>query len=145
MEGLHDSLYYFERLQKKKIVMIQQFGPPTFYVTFTFVERLWDPLIKTLHTLHASRLNFPNKIKDLQSIHIVELISIDPITCARYYNHGTSFFHKPITKDHSFFGYISDFFIIEFQNHGSEHDHGLLWIKNAPMYGMHKMKKLKSL
>jgi hypothetical protein len=51
--------------------MIQQLGPPTFFATFTFAERLWDPLIKTLHTLHASKLNLPNKIKDFQSNHIV--------------------------------------------------------------------------
>jgi hypothetical protein len=41
--------------------MIRQLGPPTFFVTFTFVERLWDPLIKVLHTLHALRLNLSNK------------------------------------------------------------------------------------
>jgi hypothetical protein len=45
--------------------MIQQLGPPMFFVTFTYAKRLWDPFIKALHTLHASRLNFPNKIKDL--------------------------------------------------------------------------------
>jgi hypothetical protein len=50
--------------------MIRQFGPPTFFVTFTSIKRLWDPLIKTLHTLHASRLNFQNKIENLQFFHI---------------------------------------------------------------------------
>jgi hypothetical protein len=54
--------------------MIQQLGLLTFFVNFTYVERLWDPFIKVLHTLHASRLNLPNKIEDLQSIHILELI-----------------------------------------------------------------------
>jgi hypothetical protein len=44
--------------------MIQQLNPPMSFFTFTSIERLWDPLIKTLHTLHASRLNFSNKIKD---------------------------------------------------------------------------------
>ncbi len=71
LEDLHNSLNYFERLWKKLFVMIQQLGPPTFFATFTFAERLWDPLIKTLHTLHASKLNLPNKIKDFQSNHIV--------------------------------------------------------------------------
>ncbi len=43
-----------------------------------------------------------------------------------------------------FFGmFLSFFFIIEFQNHGSEHDHGLLWIKNAPMYGMHTNEEIE--
>jgi hypothetical protein len=54
--------------------MIQQLGPPTFFVTFTSAERLWDPFIKVLHTLHASKLNLPNKIEDLQPVHIAELI-----------------------------------------------------------------------
>jgi hypothetical protein len=45
--------------------MTRQLNLPTFFVTFTYVERLWGPLIKSLHTLHASRLNFLNKIKDL--------------------------------------------------------------------------------
>jgi hypothetical protein len=65
MEGLHNSPNYFERFQKKLFAMIWQLGPLMFFVTFTYVERLWDPLIKALHTLHASRLNLPNKIKYL--------------------------------------------------------------------------------
>ncbi len=42
--------------------MIQQLGPPMFFITFTYVERLCDPFIKTLHTLHVLRLNFPNRL-----------------------------------------------------------------------------------
>jgi len=41
-------------------------------------------------------------------------------------------------KTSNFFGHISNFyFIVEFQNCESEHDHGLLWIKDAPMYKVH--------
>jgi hypothetical protein len=54
--------------------MVRQFGLPTFSVTFTFVERLWDLFIKALHTLHASRLNLPNKIEDFQFVHRTKLI-----------------------------------------------------------------------
>jgi hypothetical protein len=46
----------------------------------------------------------------------------------------------------SLFIYIYNFyfiFVIEFQNRGSEHDHGLLWIKNAPMYGVHINEKIE--
>jgi hypothetical protein len=28
------------------------------------------------------------------------------------------------------------FFVTKFQNHGSEHDHGLLWIKDAQIHGI---------
>jgi hypothetical protein len=56
--------------------MIRQLGLPTFFVTFTYTKRLWDPFIRVLHIVHASRLNLPNKIKDLQSFHIIELIHV---------------------------------------------------------------------
>ncbi len=62
MEGPCNSLDYFERLQKKLFAMIRQLHLSTLFVTFTLVERLWDPFMKALHTLHASRLNIPNKI-----------------------------------------------------------------------------------
>jgi hypothetical protein len=44
--------------------MIRQLGLPTFFVTFTYTKRLWDPFIKALHTVHALRLNLPNQIED---------------------------------------------------------------------------------
>jgi len=40
-------------------------------------------------------------------------------------------------KDNSIFGHLLDFFfVIEFQSRGSQHDHGLLWVTNAPIYGL---------
>ncbi len=35
------------------------------------------------------------------------------------------------------------FFITNFQNRGSERDHGFLWIKNAPMYGVHTNEEIE--
>ncbi len=64
--------------------MIKQLGHLTFFITFTSTKRLCDPLIKVLHTLHVLKLNLPNKIEDLQFIHITKLIQSDLVTCARY-------------------------------------------------------------
>jgi hypothetical protein len=72
LQNLCNSPNYFERLRKKLFIMIKQLGLPTFFVIFTFVERLWDLFIKALHTLYVSRLNLSNKIEDLQSFHIIE-------------------------------------------------------------------------
>jgi hypothetical protein len=49
-------------------------------------------------------------------------------------------YHK---RSLSFKVYFWFFFIIKFQNHGSEHDHGLLWEKNAPMYGVHTNEEIE--
>jgi hypothetical protein len=105
---------------------------------------LWDPFIKALNTLHVKKLNLPNKIEDLQSINITKLIHNDPITCARYYDHKTSCFHTLFNKDPSICGQVCDLcFVTKFQNHGSEHDHGLLWIKDAPIYGINTNEKIE--
>jgi hypothetical protein len=70
LEGLCNSPDYFQRLRKKLFAMIRQFGLPRFFVIFTSTKILWDPFIKAFHTLHASKLNLSNKLKDLQSVHI---------------------------------------------------------------------------
>ncbi len=68
----------------------------------------------------------------------------DLVMCVRYYDHKTSFFCKIMTKDHYSFGHISNFyFVTKFQNHGNEHNQGLLWIKDALMYGMHTNEEIE--
>jgi hypothetical protein len=40
-------------------------------------------------------------------------------------------------KDNSIFGHLlKKFFVTKFQNHGSQHEHGFLWVANAPIYGL---------
>jgi hypothetical protein len=49
-----------------------------------------------------------------------------------------------MTKDYYIFGHISDFYlVIKFQNCRSEHNDGLLQIKNAPIYGVHKNEEIE--
>ncbi len=90
-----------------------------------------------MHTLCAKKLNLLNEIENLQSIHITKLKCNDPITCARYYDHKTSYFRTLFNRNPSIFKQVYEFFwVIKFQNRGSDHDHGLLWIKDAPIYGI---------
>jgi hypothetical protein len=51
-------------------------------------------------------------------------------------HHKTS----PFPKLFKYYYFI--FFETEFQNHGNEHDHGLLCIQYALMYGMNTNEKL---
>ncbi len=70
------------------------------------------------------------------------MIHNDPITCARYYDHKNHVFtHYPI-KTHLFLNNFFFFLVIESQNHDSEHDHGFLWIKDAPIYGINRNEKI---
>jgi hypothetical protein len=46
----------------------------------------------------------------------------------------------------SIFGHLLDFFFVtKFQSHESQHDHGLLWVANAPIYGLIQTMQLKTL
>ena len=39
---------------------------------------------------------------------------------------------------------MSDYyFVTEFQNRGTEHEHGLLWIEDAPIYGKQSNSKIE--
>jgi hypothetical protein len=63
LKSLRNPPNCLKRLQKTLFVMIQQLGPPMFFITFTFAKRLWDHFIKVLHTLHVSKSNLLNKSK----------------------------------------------------------------------------------
>jgi len=53
-----------------------------------------------------------------------------------YYRHRINALKKLICDDERFFGKVSySYFATEFQNRGSKHEHGVLWIEDAPIYG----------
>ncbi len=63
------------------------------------------------------------------------------ITCAKYYDHKISYLCTLFNRNPFIFRKVCDFFFVtEFQNCGNEHDHGLLWIKDAPIYGINTNK-----
>jgi hypothetical protein len=69
--------------------------------------------------------------------HIVNLIWFNPITCVHYYNHQIKCFQKLCIKNDTIFGPLLDcFFVTKFWNCGSGHNNGLLWVANAPTYGL---------
>jgi hypothetical protein len=115
--------------------MIRQLGPPTFFITFTSAEHCWDPLVAIVSDLHSNRKH--KKKKDtLENNDIDYLIRKYPVTCTRYYRHRINSLRQLICHDETFFKKISNnFFVTEFQNRGNEHDHALLWIEGAPVYG----------
>lgn len=50
-----------------------------------------------------------------------------------------------LCHDETLFGKILDFyFVTEFQNSGSAHEYGLLWIENAPIYGKYRNLDIKN-
>jgi hypothetical protein len=126
---------YLQQNKKTIFAMIRQLGPPTFFITFTSAEHRWDPLVATVSALYRNRKR-KKQTDTLENDDIDYLIRKDPVTCTRYYRHRINALRQLICHDETFFEKISDYyFVTEFQNRGSEHDHTLLWIEGAPVYG----------
>jgi hypothetical protein len=48
-------------------------------------------------------------------------------------------------KNNSILGHLLDFFLVtEFQSCGNQHDHGFLWVANAPIYGLDSNNALEN-
>ena len=114
--------------------MIRQLCPPTFFVAFTSAEHLWSPLCIALEQVTKS--NKQNASDNLPTDTIDSLIRKHPVICGRYYRHRIVVLKNLLLKNEHIFGKVQDFFFTtEFQQRGNEHEHGLLWIKDAPIYG----------
>ena len=134
-KNIRISSDHLEQIRKNIFAMIRQLGPPTFFVTFTSAEHRWKPLVDTLVTLFRNKEN-KNAIDILEDDDIDYLIRKYPVTCSQYYRHRINAIKRLISQDTTFFGKISNYyFVTKFQNRGTEHEHGLLWIENAPIYG----------
>ena len=66
------------------------------------------------------------------------LTQSDPVTCARHFDYQfNQFLSNFLMSNVSPLGSISDWFYrVEYQQRGSPHIHMLLWIKNAPIFGI---------
>ena len=115
--------------------MIRQLGLLTFFVTFTSAEHQWTPLVNALFELQRKRRKRKH-IETIEDFDIDSIIRKNLVTCSQHYRHRINAIKQLICDDKGVFGKILDYyFITEFQNRGSEHDHALLWIENAPLCG----------
>ena len=93
---------YHQKMQKHRFAMIRLLGPPTFFVTFTSAEHLWEPLVQTLTKLHSNR-NKEKYIETIEECNIDYLVRKDPVTCTRYYRHKTDALKQLIYQDNTIF------------------------------------------
>jgi hypothetical protein len=129
---------YLHQIQKNIFAMIRQLGLPTFFITVTSAKHQWTPLVSTLIELYTNR----GKKKHTETLEDIDndyVIRKDPVTCTRYYRHIINALNHLICHEETFFRKVVDYyFVTKFQNRGSKHEHGLLWIEDAPIYGREK-------
>jgi hypothetical protein len=68
------------------------------------------------------------------------LIQSDPVTCARHFDYQFNAFLKYfLMSEIAPLGKLKDWFYrVEYQQRGSPHIHMLIWLENAPVFGVDK-------
>ena len=137
LKSVRGSPPYFEKIKKNLFAMMRFHGKPTFFVTFSAAENHWHDLIKKLGKLIDNRDYTHDEIENMSKKEKQRLITADPITCARHFNHRTRILFSDFLKSaQGPLGEMKEFFYrVEFQHRGSPHLHCLLWIKDAPILG----------
>ena len=79
-----------------------------------------------------------SEVKNLNWEEKCKLIQSDPVTCARHFDYQVNqFLHNFLLSSQAPLGKISDWFYrVEYQQRGSPHIHMLIWLENAPEYGV---------
>ena len=130
---------YFEKLGRELRAMVRQLGNPTIFISLSAADTSWVPLQQALGHLLDEAIYSEDFIKEEMSFEKkCQQVSSHPAACSRYFHHRIQKFYKFIIMGpHSPFGNVLDYaYRTEFQKRGSPHIHGLLWVKDAPEFGI---------
>ena len=118
--------------------MICQLGPGHLCLTLSAAETWWVHLLQILSQLVDYVTLSDEDVNAMSLSTKCRLISSDPVTCARHFDHSVhEFFNTLLKSPLSPFGKSPDFWYrIEFQHWGSPHMHCLLWLWDMPVYSV---------
>lgn len=124
---------FWESKTREGMAMLRQLGAPTFFLTLSPAERLWNELLVLLYkVINPTAEITEEEVSTFSDAEKTELIVGDPVTCARYFWYRVEKLLKFLEKNWSPFRpyKVTDYVRrIEFQHRGSPHLHSLLWLK----------------
>ena len=140
LRALRGSPPYFEKAKKDLFAMIRQLGPATLFCSFSSAETKWIHLLRILGNLVDNKNYSDDELENLNWEEKCRLIQGDPVTCARRFDYQFNTFLKTfLMSDVAPLGKIKDWFYrVEYQQIGSPHIHMMLWLEDAPVFGIDK-------
>ena len=137
MKNICGSPPYYQRTFYDLLAMIRQLGTPTWFFTLSAADLKWPDMIQTIARQYGvyytddevAALSFDEKSNWLKR---------NPVTAARHFHYRLNFFFQDFLKSTANpLGEIADYAIrIEFQARGSPHAHCVIWVKDAPEFGV---------
>ncbi len=140
LKTLRGSPPYFEKAKRDLFAMIRQLGPASLFCSFSSAETKWNHLLRILGKLIDHKNYSCDELNNLTWQEKCRLIQSDPVTCARHFDFQFNTFLKDVLMSEiAPIGKIKDWFYrVEYQQRGSPHIHMLIWLENAPVYGVDK-------
>lgn len=124
---------YWQKVQLKLLAAVKQFGIFTWFFTLSAADLRWHDTIQEILAQRGTHLT-NDDIDSMTWEQRCEVLRSNPITAARHFQFRLDMFLKDILMSQAEpVGKIRHYFYrIEFQQRGSPHAHGVLWIQNAP-------------
>ena len=138
LRALRGSPPYFEKAKKDIFAMIRQLGPASLFCSLSSAETQWIHLLRILGKLVDKKEYTDNELENLNWEDRCRLIQGDPVTCARHFDYQVNqFINNFLLSKAAPQGKIADWFYrVEYQQRGSPHIHMLIWLENAPTFGV---------
>ena len=137
MKNVRGSPPYYQRTFYDLLAMIRQLGTPTWFFTLSAADMKWPDMISTIAKQYGVHYS-DEEVEALSFQQKSNWLRRNPVTAARHFHYRlNTFFHEFLKSTANPLGEIVDYGIrIEFQARGSPHAHCVIWVKDAPKYGI---------
>ena len=137
MKNVRGSPLYYQRTFYELLAMIRQLGTPKWFFTLSAADIKWPDVIQTIARQYGANYT-DEEISALLFEEKSNWIRRNPVTAVRHFQYRlNTFFQKFLKSTSKPLREIEDYGIrIEFQARGSPRAHCVIWIKDAPRYGV---------
>ena len=137
MKNIRGSPPYYQRTFYDLLAMIRQLGTPTWFFTLSAADLKWPDMIQTIARQYGVHYT-DDEVAALSFDEKSNWLKRNPVTAARHFHYRLSVFFQHFLKSTANpLDEIADYAIrIEFQARGSPHAHCVIWVKDAPEFGV---------
>ena len=137
MKNILGSPLYYQSTFYDLLAMIRQLGTLTWFFTLSAADLKWPDMIQTIAKQYGVHYT-DDEVAALSFDEKSNWLKRNPVTAARHFHYRlTVFFQYFLKSTAKPLGEIADYAIrIEFQARGSPRAHRVIWVKDAPEYGV---------
>ena len=137
MKNIRGSPPYYQRTFYDLLAMIRQLGTPTWFFTLSAADLKWPDMIQTIARQYGVHYT-DDEVAGLSFDDKSNWLKRNPVTAARHFQYRLNALFQGFLKSTAKpLGEIADYAIrIEFQARGSPHAHCVIWVKDAPEFGV---------